>query len=412
MAVALASAAGLSDTPNMTTTTIILAICCALMLAETAVFFRRIAALRSLSRMSAPEPAAWPRVSIVMAARNESHAVHEAVASRLADDYPDLEVIFVDDRSTDGTGEIAQAAAGADPQFTFVRVDELPDGWLGKVHALDIGARRATGEWLLFSDGDVSVRPGCLRRAIAHCVAEDLDMLALVPAFVTGSFWVDAVWTVFMRGLVILANPLAVRDPRSSVSMGSGAFNLVKRDALDRTPGFEHLRLETGDDVALGIMVKQAGGRVEMIDGRDWASVAIYRSLGELLRGIEKNGSTTASIPLPLLALAFALLGGVVASPVIAMLTGPLWLRALGALTLIAYTAGEVRALSLNTGRWAPALLWPISGAIMAYGALRSTRLAQVNGGVRWRDTFYSLEELDACRRFALVPSRARRETA
>jgi hypothetical protein len=380
-----------------------LAIACVLVLAETAVFFRNLTGLRSLSGSSAPEPDTWPSVSVVMAARNEADAVAEAVASRLADDYPALELIFVDDRSTDGTGELAQAAAGADRRFTYARVNELPDGWLGKVHALHLGAAASTGEWLLFSDGDVVVRLGAVRKAVAHCLAEEVDLLAVVPAFDTGSFLVDAVWAVFMRGLAVLADPRAIRDPHRRTAIGSGAFNLVRREVFDRTPGFNHLRAETGDDVALGVMVKQAGGSVEMIDGREYMRVAIYRSIRELLRGIEKNGSTTAAVPFPLVVAVFAALGMLVTAPAAAIILGPDWLRALGVVALVAYTAGDCTAVWVNTRQWLPGLAWPLGGAIMAYGMLRSTWLAHRRGGVYWRGTFYPLGRLAEGRRFSIL---------
>lgn len=386
----------------MTASTIVLASACALVLLETAVFFVHLTGLRRLSRVPAPAPPRWPRVSVVLAARDEARDIGAAVASRLADDYPDLELILVDDRSVDGTGEVAERVAAGDRRFTLVRVDELPPGWLGKVHALHRGAGCATGEWLLFSDGDVSVGPGTLRRAIGHCLAEGVDMLALVPSFETGSVIVDAIWTVFLRAMLVIVDPRAVRNPRSKVSMGSGGFNLVRRSAYERTGGLEHLRLETGDDVGLGLMVKQAGGRVELIDGSDHVSVPMYRSVREFLRGIEKNGSTTATVPLAVFVAALALLWAVVFAPVPALIAGPAWCRALAALTLAAYTAGEVAALWTNARRWLPALLWPLGGLLMSYGLVRATWLAKRNGGVSWRGTFYSLEELAEGRRVSL----------
>ena len=158
--------------------------------------------------------------------------------------------------------------------------------------------------------------------------------------------------------------------------------------------------METGDDIGLGIMVKHAGGRLEMIDGRGCASVAIYRSLPELLVGIEKNGSTTAAIPFPVVAGAFVALFALLATPFAAIVAGPEWLRALGAVTLALYTLGEIAALWTNTRLWAPALLWPAGFVVMAYAMLRSTWLAHRRGGVYWRGTFYPSEQLTEGRRF------------
>lgn len=380
----------------------VVASACTLLLLETAVYLRNQSHLTRLDRVPAPEPETWPRVSIIMAARDEAESVARAVRSRLDDDYPNVQVILVDDRSTDGTGRVAATAAADDPRFTLVRVDELPSGWLGKVHAMQQGLAHADGEWLLFSDGDVVVKPGTLRRAIAHCQHAGVDMLALVPSFRAHRFLIDGVWVVFMRGLIVMADPAKVRNPKSRVALGAGAFNLVRRSAYDATEGLEHLRLETGDDVALAGMVKRAGGRLDLLDGSMYTEVAIYRSVPRLIRGIEKNGSTTAALPFPLLLLGFLLLLGLLFSPFLALAAGPGWLRAFGAITLAVYTVSEMYCLWRNTGAWAPAIVWPIASLILVYGMVRSTWLAHRNGGVYWRDTFYSLEELTEGRRFHL----------
>jgi glycosyltransferase involved in cell wall biosynthesis len=196
-------------------------------------------------------------VSVVIAARDEALSAGPALASRLADDYPDLEVVFVDDRSTDGTGDAARAAGAGDPRLRVVRVDELPQGWLGKVHALDTGAAAATGEWLLFSDADVFVERGTVRQALAYGLAESLDMVVLVPEFRTGGLIIDATWADFMRALALIVDPKAVRDPRKRAVVGSGGFNLVRRDA-----GPDHLTSpQTRDDVALAAVVKKPVAR-------------------------------------------------------------------------------------------------------------------------------------------------------
>ncbi len=381
---------------------LIVAVLCAVVILETGLVLRNLSHLKSLAKIEAPPPEHWSRVSVVMTARDEVQDVGNAVGSRLADDYPDFEVVLVDDRSTDGTGLAAREAAGNDSRFTFVRIDELPAGWLGKVHALQRGFEKATGEWLLFSDGDVVVKKGTLRRAVGFCEQQGIDHLALVPSFQSGSFLMDGAWAVFLRGLIAMADPAKVRDPSSKVVLGSGGFNLVRRSAFAATKGFPHLRMETADDVALASIVKKAGGRVEMIDGSKHATLANYRSIGELMRGIEKNGSTTAAFPFPLLVLAFVALGAVLFAPFAGLAIGPGWLRFVGGAALSVYTASEMYALWRNTRRWAPALIWPLSYLIMAYGMIRSTWLAHRNGGVYWRDTFYSLAELETGRRFTL----------
>ncbi len=382
--------------------TIVLAGACALLLAETALFLRNLSHLERLDLTKHTAPASWPRVSVIMAAKDEAHAVGRAVRSRLDDDYPNLQVVLVDDRSTDGTGLAAVAAADGDARFTVVRVDTLPSSWLGKVHAMREGLDHADGDWLLFSDADVMVERGTLRRAIALCSHEEVDLLALIPAFKAGSFFVDGVWMAFLRGLIVMADPAKVRDPGSKVVLGAGAFNLVRRSAYEATAGLEHLRMETGDDVALASMVKNAGGRVRLVDGARCATVAIYRSIPQLLKGIEKNGSTTAAVAFPLLLLGAALLLSLLFAPFFALASGLAWLRILGVFTLVAYTVSDMYGLWRNTGTWLPAIVWPVGVLIMVFGVIRATWLARRNGGVWWRGTFYSLGELAEGRRFMI----------
>lgn len=384
----------------------LLGIACTLVLVECGIFAVHLSHLRTLADERPPDPERWPRVSIVIAARDEVASAGAAMATRLADDYPELEIVFVDDRSSDGTGEAVSAVAQDDSRLNVVRVDELPPGWLGKVHALNAGVGAATGEWLLFSDADVHLTPGAVRLAVAYALAEGLDMIALVPEYRTGSLLVDAAWADFMRGLALAVDPKAVRDPRRRTVIGSGAFNLVKRSALERTPGFEHLRLETADDVALGKMVKDSGGLLAMLNGRGLASVAVYTSVDEYLHGIEKNGSSLAQRPFALVIAFLALILAVAYSPVLAIavgaMTGPLWLLALGAVSLTVTTAAFCAALWTNTRTWVAGLLWPVGVALMVFGIGRSTYLARRRGGVVWRGTFYPLDELDAGRRFTL----------
>lgn len=386
----------------METASTVIAVVCLLLLLETGLMLRNLSHLLRLDDVAAPSPKRWPRVSVIMAARDEAAHVHGAVASRLADDYPDLQLLVVDDRSVDGTGLAAREAAVEDPRFTLVRIDELPGGWLGKVHALQKGYEAATGDWLLFTDGDVQVEPGTLRRAIGYCESAAIDQLALVPSFRSGSFLIDGAWAVFLRGLIVMADPAKVRDPSSKIALGSGAFNLVRRKAFEATDGFEHLRMETADDIALAASIKLGGGRIEVVDGSMYARVPLYRSTRELLRGIEKNGSTTAGMSFPLLVLGLLALGAVMFTPLAAIALGPRWLGALGTVTVAAYTGSEMYGLWRNTRRWMPALLWPVTFPLMAYGIVRATWLAHHNNGVYWRDTFYSLEELETGRRFTL----------
>ena len=343
----------------------------------------------------------WPRVSVIMPGRDEADRIASALRSRLADDYPDLELILVDDRSSDGTGDVAREVAAGDPRLTVVRVDELPSGWLGKVHALQAGVDVADGEYLLFSDADVAVERGAVRRAIVLCESRDVDCLAIVPEYRSASWFVDSTWTVFVRALFLALSPKGVANPGSKAAIGSGAFTLVRRSAYLRTAGIEHLRMDTADDMALASMIKASGGRNLGAIGKDCVSVRMYDSVTAFVRGIEKNGATTASQPLKSTAglLAFACIDF---APLIAIAVGPTWLRILGiAAALVQWTA-NVAIFHATCRLWAPALLWPLGTLLFEFGVLRSTWLAVIRRGVWWRGTFYSLAELEAGRRYTL----------
>ncbi len=382
---------------------ILIALFCLIWVAQAALFVRNQRGMRTLAKLTPPEPDSWPRVSVIAPARDEADGIGPALRSRLADDYPDLEVVAIDDRSTDGTGEIIRGLAEGDSRLVTRHIEELPPGWLGKVHALKVGTEAASGEWLLFSDADVHVEPGTTRRAIAHAIAEGFDHIALIPEYGTGSIWVEAIWAVFMRMFGIMFNFRAIRDSDNPKAViGSGAFNLVRREAFEATEGFEWLKLETTDDMSLGVLMKRNGFRSEGLDGFGSASVLIYRNLAAFYRGTEKNAGAVLGTPFPLFLAGTLVWLTLEWSSLIALAIGPAWLRILGGFVLVLVTALHVRSLKTNTGRIGAAFLWPIGSALFASTLVRATWLAHRRGGIMWRDTLYPIEEIIAARRYTL----------
>jgi len=384
----------------------VLALLCGVWLLQSALVFKRLSELLTLVDLDPADPAVWPRVSAIVPGRDEAASIGAALATRLDDDYPDLELVVVDDRSTDATPEIVARMAAADSRVVPIRVDEVPDGWLGKLNALERGTRAATGEWLLISDADIHFERGTLRKAVAFCEEQGRDFLALVPEFRSKSFAVNVLWATFIRILAMSLTPAGIRDPESSASAGSGSFMLMRRSAYDASPGFEHLRMETADDMALGMIIKQSGGRCEFMNGRDAAWLPSYPSIAAFMHGVEKNGSSLAGTPFPLVAAGMVLAGLVEYSPLITLGVGLAtktgWLTALGAATAAVATATAVGALWANTHTFVPALLWPIGWLGMATGVTRAAWLVHKRGGVVWRDTFYSTEEVLAGQRYKL----------
>ncbi|MBS2017267.1 MAG: glycosyltransferase [Deltaproteobacteria bacterium] len=358
--------------------------------------------------------AQWPRVSVVVPARDERDAIEAATRAKLESDYPDLEIVLVDDRSTDGTSEIADRVAAEDPRVRVVHVRELPSGWLGKVHALARGVEAATGEWLVFSDADVHMSKSLLRRVVFAAEQRGLDFVGMMPRIHSNGLFIDAAISSFVRMLVAGARVWQVMDPAAPAAFGNGVFNMARRSVYEKTTGYEWVRLEIVDDQAFGEMMKAAGARVGIFVGSDDLSLTFYRSLSEAMRGLEKNGYTLLGQMYShrLVGLALLLLY-VEVGPLVALLFPET--RVAGA-SILAVTAFLQVALA-RAGRRPvlPALLPSIGPLLFVAFAVRSAILIHRSGGVRWRDTFYPLEELRRGRRLAVsrplaVPWRARTE--
>ncbi len=349
-----------------------------------------------LRQLSPPEPKPWPSVSVVVPAKDEASTLADAMRTRLAEDYPELEIVLVDDRSTDGSGAIADGLADRHGQLRVLHLEELPRGWLGKVHALQQGAEAATGEWLLLTDADVHIAPGTLRRAVAHCEQRSLDFLAMVPRLRPVSTLLDATLVVFLQLISMGLRHRAVEDPDSEVGMGSGSFTLVRRSLLLEHRLLERVRLEVADDLALGLAAKAAGLRCSVLLGGETVQVTFYPSLGAMFRGSEKNGYAVLGRyslwRTWLSSLAFL---GVWLAPLLALAAW--WqpaVQILGAVTLVLATV-QLGGLARSNG-WSPivALLWPVGATLFAAMMIRSGWLGWRRGGLVWRDSFYPTDML------------------
>jgi glycosyltransferase involved in cell wall biosynthesis len=376
--------------------------CMAYSLASLAAIGRAMRCIPKLRELEPAPPSRWPRVSLIVPARDEAASLEPAITSRLCDGYPELELILVDDRSTDATGEIADAIAARDARVVVEHVNALPDGWLGKVHALQRGVARATGEWLLFSDADVYYAPGTLRRAIAYLERERADHLSVIPEMRPRSFLVGVLQAAFLRLAVARGRLTSVADPSSRAAFGAGLFSLVRRSALERTPGFAWLRLELIDDLALGQMLKSHGASARVLNAAGSIWLDYYPSVSEFVRGGEKNSfALLGSFSYVRLALVLvAVLGLELGACVPLAWPGTPWpVRAGAALALTLSTAG---GLLVNCWLARPAkevLLWPMAIVVFVVGAVRSGWFASRRGGIVWRDTRYPIADLRRGRR-------------
>jgi hypothetical protein len=364
---------------------------------------------RALARLEdLPAPREVPRVSVIVPCRDEAPHVERAVRSLLAQDLPGLEVVAVDDRSRDATGAILDRLAAAEPRLAVVHVRELPAGWLGKNHACAAGARRARGEWLLFTDGDVVFGPGALRRAAGHAEALGLGHLTAAPRFVAPGLLERAFVAAFAA---FAAGAFRVWElPRAGTRgfAGVGAFNLVRRDAYDAVGGHSRLRLEVVDDVKLGLLLRRSGVPQGLVNGGALVSVRWQHGFLPSVLGLVKNAFAGAEYQVPR-ALAVALWAGFLgAAPLAVALVAPGGAaRALGGLAL-AVSAGVlgVTARRVAGGGGAEGLLMPPCTVLLGAVLLGSAAAAAWRGGVVWRGTFYPLAALrQGCLRRADLPA-------
>jgi glycosyltransferase involved in cell wall biosynthesis len=358
-----------------------------------------VRSMASLRRERSPEPGAWPALSVVIPARDEAGALGETLRTLLAQDGPPLEVVVVDDRSTDGTGAIAAAAARRDPRVRVVTVRQLPGGWLGKTHALQRGADAATGSWLLFTDADVRFAPGALRRSLGYALDRGVDHLAVLPRLEARGPLLASFMAAFGLLFSIHTRPWRARDPRSRASFGIGAFALVRASGYRTAGGHAAIRLGTDDDLALGRLLKGAGLRQEAVFGADDVALAWYPDLGSAVRGLRKNafaGMGYSILRLGVVVVAL-LLTNVLPFLLLPVTDGAV--RVVNA--LVVATVALVYAVDAPRLRHSPwlFLLHPVGTALLCYAAAASAAGALRNGQIEWRGTRYDLEELRRGRR-------------
>lgn len=358
----------------------------------------RIGRLPELARLSPDLPAgvAWPRVSVVIACRNEEAGVRQAVTSLLAQDYAPYEVVVVDDRSEDATGAILREVAAGHPALRLVRVDELPAGWLGKTNALQQGAAGATGDWLLFTDADVVFAPDTLRRAISWALRDGLGHAVALPRFVAPGFLERSFVSLFGMFLLLDLRVDELGRAGSRAHIGVGAFNLVRRDAYLSIGGHQRLRLEVADDVKLGLLLRRSGVRQGCADSGGLVRVRWQRGFVASMRGLVKNffaglefrwlGTLRTLLLIPL-ATTF---------PAICLALGPgAGVRLLGAAAFaVPLVLQGASARRLAGGDGTEGLLLPFAGVCLAFVALASALAATLRGAVIWRGTRYPLRDL------------------
>jgi glycosyltransferase involved in cell wall biosynthesis len=359
--------------------------------------FRAAIGMRKLPRIERFEPLPakdCPRVSIIFGALNEAAKLPSSLPTMLALDYPDYELIAVDDRSTDDTGRILDDFAARNPRLKVIHITELPPGWLGKPHALHTGSKIATASWLVFTDADVHFAPDSLRRIVAVAIEQELDHLALMTKMIMVGFWEHVVMTFFGLGFALGEEAWRTSDPLSSRYIGIGAFQLIRRGAYDAFKGHRGMQMEVLEDMKLSKLTKRAGFRSQVGYAPQHVSVRWQAGIGNLVRGSSKTFFAAASYNL-------AMVGGQILG--LLMLSVFPWValpfvhgdaRIFAAIAVaISFACHAVVSYSAGASPLY-GFTHPIGALIFSWMLARSAFLTLWRGGVTWRGTFYPLADL------------------
>ena len=366
-----------------------------------ALFIFNVRKIREVPRVEPSDAARFPSdaplVSILVPARNEASRILErAVHSMAAQDYPSVEVIVVDDRSTDGTLAILERIAREEPRVRAVRGELLPHGWTGKPWALEQAKRVARGRWLLATDADIVFAPEAVRAAMTVAFRSRLDAVTLIPDVGAGGFWTRVVMPIAAWMIAMVLPIDKTNDAASEVALGCGGFFLLRREAHDAVGGYEAIRDEIVDDVATARLLKSNGFRLRVESGLSLLYTPMYETLGELWHGFSKNAfagadhsvwvvvrnsvANLAATALPIvLAASGALLwlvAGLEAAAPVAISAAIAWLAMTLAFVPVYASLG-------NRPYYAP--LAGVANVIMVLILLNSTWRALSGRGVEWR---------------------------
>jgi len=352
-----------------------------------------------------PRPAApngEPGVSIIVPARNEEESIRETLAQLLALDYSNYEIIAVNDRSTDRTGQIMEEVAASSrsvglPKLVLLKVihiSELPPGWLGKTHAMWMAGQQASGEWLLFTDADVIFKPDSLRRAVAFANAERAGHVVLFPRMIMKGPGERMMIAFFQMLFVFGHRPWRVADPKARDHMGVGAFNLVRRTVYEAVGTYRALRMEVIDDMKLGKVIKNAGFAQRNVFGEDLISLHWAKGAFGIVNTLTKNFFALLSFQCWRTVLTVVGVGCLNLGPFIGIWLAQGWAR-------VPYAVALGSLFAIYCGIWFRSavppyyfFLHPVGTSLFMYILLRSMLHALWNEGIVWRGTKYSLEEL------------------
>jgi glycosyltransferase involved in cell wall biosynthesis len=337
-----------------------------------------------------------PKISIIIPARNEEKKIQKALQSILAQDYEDLQIIVINDRSTDQTGAILAQMAQAESRLQIVRVEKLPHGWLGKNYALSCGVQQASGEFFLFTDADVVMEQSTVSRAVGYMVDQQLSHIAIAPEVRMPGILLQMFAGAFGIFFSLYTRPWKAKNPKSGRYVGIGAFNLVRADAYRSVGAHQAIAMRPDDDLKLGKLIKQHGYRQEPLFGKQMLYVEWYSSLRELVAGLMKNAFAGADYRISKVVAASIVLFTFNVWPFLGMFLTH------GIIQIINFIiVGLISILCFDTAQFHGVKRWcgigfPIATVLFIYIMWRAMLTTIFNNGINWRGTHYSLAELKA----------------
>ncbi len=357
---------------------------------EVAIGSRKI---RQLKDVLLPPASARPKVSIIIPALNEADTVEAALSSVLSLAYPNLEVIAINDRSTDETGLMLERMAERHPLLHVVHIASLPKDWLGKNHALHQGAQLAQGDYLLFTDADVLFEPTSIDRAVSYCEAHQVDHLTLLFDVVAKTRLLSMLVLSFSVNFMARFKPWKIATSKKHF-LGAGGFNLVRRKAYTETGGHAAIPMAVLDDLMLGKLMKEHGFTQHVLYGRDMVSVEWYPSARKMMRGLEKNAFAAFDFRLSQLFLVSLLMLTLRVWPWAALLIteGAAWW--INLLTVVAGLALYIDLIRASGWSYQCLVYAPFVALVELVIWWRGSISTLMRGGILWRGTYYPLSEL------------------
>lgn len=349
-----------------------------------------------------PEPTAvgdpdLPSLSVLVAAKDEADNIESCVRSLLKQNYPSLEIICIDDRSTDGTFEILERISAEDSRLKVARIAELPDGWFGKNNAMHVGASMASNDWLCFTDADCTQQsPWSLATGMRRAQSENADFLSVLPSHEVHTGWERVVQPACSAVMMLWFSPMAVN--RGKADYANGAFMLMHRRCYKAIGGHEAVRSEVNEDIHMARQARQHGQRLVIVAGRDLYTVRMYDTLTRIWSGWTRIfvGSFTTSwriIRAAMVLFYFTFIPWLVLTLVLFV---PAWrdeswsgMTSMAAAACFFQLATMMVFYRLSRVNPLYGLIYPIGGLVALGTLINAARCVAAGGSFHWRGTQY-----------------------